>query len=239
MTTLNITFTKPWLVAAAARWISTEQTRYYICGVSIQRAPQGGLYIVSTDGHRMSVGYDELGTIEDGTDNPAALFAVADKKHWTEFAKADAATITGDTVHFHNTLKGLPTADLTQWKKPHAVALADHIDGSFPDWAHVVPDMSRATASAASAFNPAYLADLGPMAKVLRCDGCARSDRAYAPSRVQITGITPDSPALIRFGSVSDWFGVLMPVVDRHAPSLAGTPDWTPEIGRASCRERV
>src|SRR5436305_1867910 len=49
------------LFRAAAVCQSTEEVRSYLNGVFIRRHPKGGVLLVSTDGHRLFVGYDEKG----------------------------------------------------------------------------------------------------------------------------------------------------------------------------------
>jgi DNA polymerase-3 subunit beta len=80
------------------------------------------------------------------------------------------------------------------------------IDGTFPDWTRVIPqELSGETAQ----FNPAYVADLGKVAKIL-------GDKSGHIS-IRHNG---NGPAGILFGR-KDCFAVLMPVRDRDGNEWA------------------
>jgi len=104
---------------AALVCASTEQVKYYLCGVYVD--PKG--FLVSTDGHRLFCGKIDL------TDVPAfdgwLMPATAIKRALTGY-KPDAITIAPDRV-----------GDIA----------CQPIDGTFPDWRRVVPsELSGETA---------------------------------------------------------------------------------------------
>ena len=118
-----ITITKPELVRVAALFQALESdSRYYPRGVHYERAPQGGVLIVSTDGCRLSVGYDPEGSIE-GDEATVAL-----PKPLLAKLKPDSGplTITADRAGLDrdDRVLGIPT-----W-----------IDGAFPDWRRFVSE---------------------------------------------------------------------------------------------------
>lgn len=118
---------------------STEQARYYLCGVYVD--PKG--FIVSTDGHRAFVGKIDL------TDVPAfdgwIIPSDAVKRALTGY-KADTITIAPDRV---------------------GAILCQPIDGFYPDWRRILPNADGLTGETAQ-FNPAYIADMGKIGVTLR-----------------------------------------------------------------------
>lgn len=52
---------QPELFAAAARFISAEETRHYLRGVKVEPVASGGVRLIATDGQRMLVAYDATG----------------------------------------------------------------------------------------------------------------------------------------------------------------------------------
>ena len=48
-------------VSMIATFVSTEEARYYLTGIYIERHPVKGVVMVATDGHRMAVIHDENG----------------------------------------------------------------------------------------------------------------------------------------------------------------------------------
>jgi DNA polymerase-3 subunit beta len=107
------------VLKAALICASTEQVRYYLCGVYVD--PKG--FLVSTDGHRAFVGKIDLTGIPafDGW----IICRDVLKRALTGY-KADTITIAPDRV---------------------GNSLCQPIDGSYPDWRRVVPsDLTGVTA---------------------------------------------------------------------------------------------
>jgi DNA polymerase-3 subunit beta len=107
------------VLKAALICASTEQARYYLCGVYVD--PKG--FLVSTDGHRAFVGKIDLTGIPafDGW----IICRDVLKRALTGY-KADTITIAPDRV---------------------GNSLCQPIDGAYPDWRRVVPsDLSGVTA---------------------------------------------------------------------------------------------
>jgi DNA polymerase-3 subunit beta len=131
------------LLKAALLCASTEQTRYYLCGVHL--ATSG--HMVTTDGHRMFVARLN--------DKPAAdvIIPLADVQAALKLAGARCQEIE-------------VTAD-----KIGQIAYTA-VDGTFPDWRRVVPTgeetHTKPEDSAAHVhFNHAYIGDLAKMGKAL------------------------------------------------------------------------
>ncbi len=127
-------------LATLAPCISKEQTRYYLCGVALQRGECDGeprLIHVATDGHGMAIaarpipdGAEELPDIIIPGDAVSAFLAAAKlDKGATEAARVSVDTSKG---------AGVISIDLG------AFALCSKlIDGTFPDWRRVA-DLSAA-----------------------------------------------------------------------------------------------
>lgn len=191
---MKITITQPELVRVAAMFVSTEETRYYLNGVYFCKAKRGGVYIISTDGHRMSIGYDAKGKI----DKPATIrFPVEFLKHLTP--KREIIML-----HIDGLLASIVAVDKKGKPDKKAVAVCSTvvIDGTYPEWRRVVPtadDLTRCHGS----FSTKYLADYKAVLTALGIGGVGP---------VNIVGATPDSPHRVHISGVDNWFGVLMPM---------------------------
>ncbi len=186
---MKITITQPELVRVAVLFQSTEKTRYYLNGVYFCKAKRGGVYIISTDGHRMSIGYDAKGKI----DKPAIIRFPADfLKHLTPKSGALTLKIEKD--------------GMAEIKTEHAGSVAacraTVIDGTYPEWRRVVPT-DEPLDSCHGSFNPKYLADYKAVLTALGI----KESRA-----MKIVGTDDVSPHRVHIGGVDNWFGVLMPM---------------------------
>ena len=108
-------------VAAA---MSNEETRYYLNGAAVQ-SQDGKLLAVATDGHRLNIRETEIGFDLDDAIIPrkSVLAAIALAKGEESSAcirSEDCVVLFGD--------------GWTLWTKP--------IDGTFPEWRRVMPDVS-------------------------------------------------------------------------------------------------
>ncbi len=179
----TITITKPELVRVAALFQMRDETRYALCGVHYERAPQGGILIVSTDGVRLSVGYDPEGSIEGDEsatiDLPKPFLAQLKPDSGTLILTTDHARLAGDK----------PALSESTW-----------IDPPFPDWRRVIPEDFGNTC--AGGFGAPYLAAYAQAGKFM---GQRIPD-------VRIVGLDAVAPHLVRIAGIDSWFGILMPV---------------------------
>jgi len=123
---------------AALVCASTEQARYYLCGVYVD--PKG--FLVSTDGHRLFCAAIELDADQapfDGWIIPREAIKQALAGHKT------------DTIEITQTRVGVVSC------KP--------IDATYPDWRRVLP--SDTPNNVPAQFNPAYVADFGKIGDLL------------------------------------------------------------------------
>lgn len=167
---------------AALICASTDKHRYYINGVYVD--PKG--YIVSTDGHRLFCAKIDV---------------------------SDAAPFTGWIIPsdvLKRALTGYKNKTVDIAPNRCGDIACQPVDGTYPDWRRVIPqgDLSGAVAQ----FNPAYVADLGKIGKLLGASGAL-------PAHIHHDG---DAPAGVTFPNAPDAFAVLMPIRSAHsAPDSA------------------
>lgn len=141
------------ILRAALICTSTEETRYYLQGVSIEPNPRD-LRVVSTDGHRLF-----CARVTDAATVPEKFLIPRDA-----LARA---------------LKGYKHIDLYISREGNLWRAGDviftPIDGVFPDsWPRMIPQDPPATSTAAH-FNPAYLVDMKKIAETLDGKGSVAS----------------------------------------------------------------
>lgn len=189
--------------------VSTESTRYYLNGVSIERSEHGGIVAVSTNGHTMSVYHDPNGSMGDLEDK---LILNLNKTH-AKLLKQDKAWKDLDLIlsidTYAKTISNISRDD----HEPRMMCGFDGvIDGTFPDWKRVVPDLSKGFAgNCLDCFNADYLKSFADLGKV------------FGGKAMDLAINEHGRPSLVRFANVENWFGVLMPMRDgtgSHNPRL-------------------
>lgn len=195
------------LFRAVALAVSTEETRYYLNGVHICAHPDGGAYLVATDGHRMLVGHDAAATFDwPGSDS---VIVRPDKK-----LLAAAKTDRRSDVQNQIAVEGATVKVLEGSPATAAATFAGLlIDGTFPDWRRVIPAVDKHKPAACQCFNAAYLADFGTAARVMT---------GRKEALISTLANDEHSPALVDM-DVPNLFGVLMPVRKDSDPAL---PTW-------------
>jgi hypothetical protein len=185
------------MLRAALMFVSREAPRYYLGGVHINPA---GL-AVSTDGHRLFVG------------------ALASSDERAALPAFDGWTIPGEALK--RALQGFKpprgAVDPRITVTPERVGDVAYkpIDGGYPDWRRVIPEVAKIDGAAAQ-YQGQYLADFDKAAALLRGDRRGQC-RVYQDGQ---------NPALVSFGERSNYtpgrparvpveaFGVLMPLRD-------------------------
>ena len=137
------------LLRAVALAQSTEESRYYLCGVHVEPHPDGGVILVATNGHVMTVARDPDGTCDAEAIYPITKKALADLK-----GKADRAVIADGMLTILDQCGGVL-----------GMHVAAPIDGTFPEWRRVLSEMSDNTET--QAFVVEYLDRLNQTAKTL------------------------------------------------------------------------
>lgn len=180
---------------AAMVCTSSEETRYYLRGVSIE--PEGaGVAIVSTDGHRLFAARYEPAR-DAATVFPAEKFIIPSETIKKALVGYKAETITlrrdGD-VWFLGDMTFQP------------------IDGVFPEWRRVFPseETLRDALGTVAQFNPAYMADMGKVAKAL-----APGKHTMTP-QIHHCG---QNPAFVTFPGRDDLFCLVMPMRGETMPA--------------------
>ena len=105
-------------LAAVAFAMSTEETRYYLCGVYFK-----GSLAVATDGHMMTVANDA------DQDNYEGIYPISKKAHAAMKKKTAERVVIQDAI-----LTVYDDQNQALHMEP-----CEHIDGTFPDWRHVCP----------------------------------------------------------------------------------------------------
>jgi hypothetical protein len=195
-------------IARVLPCISTEETRFYLQGVSIEPAPDGkGAYAVATDGHVMAAEFCPDGRI---TGEKAIIRFPKDvAKHlragrkdvaprWAVVFGEDIGTARAFIVEGEDAKQAIDIAKAAA--APHLIHaqwLGADIDGSFPDWRRVLPRVDKiAQGMQVDGVNPALLARLTTGAAVVT---------------FWTTGETGDPQAVTRTDA-EHWLGVFMPM---------------------------
>ena len=176
------------LFEIAHRFASKEGTRYYLQGVHIEAAPEGGAFLVATDGHRMLAVHDrEASAPERPVIMQASALALKACK-----AKESARIIIGNGGGEIVTDEGQSLAS----------GIAE-IDGSFPNWRAVVP-VALPDEGPRGVFQPGYVSDFAKAAIDLgKLNG-------WRTGMVSMCQDGPRDVAVILFGDAPA-FGLLMP----------------------------
>lgn len=191
MSTFNRITVSARLLRAAMTFAAKNDVRYYLNGVFVEPSPDGhGVRLVATDGHRLAVLFDADGS----ADAPAII-----ERHKLPTLPRKG----GET---------LATFDGERATYPGGTSLpVSYVDGRFPDWQAVVPDVAQLT-GAPGTFNTEYLADLVAVPAAYESkNGAAIHCR------------DPESSALARFGDLPA-FVVLMPL--RNGATAPALPDF-------------
>ena len=194
MTTFPI---DPKALEAASLAMSTEETRYYLCGVHLTKTPDrpGDVCYQATDGHRLfrawadpEKGREPLGELD-------AIVPAQAVKRIVAYAKANksivpnnlVATVGDGRIRVVNVLEG-----------DDVVVDTRLIDGTFPDAERVIPalDPERKVPEAIG-FNLEYMASIAKAAKL-----------ATGSRQVKVRLNDPSSPA--RF-EARNFLAVMMP----------------------------
>ena len=219
------------LFRIVSAFVSSEETRYYLKGVSIEPHPHWpGVTLTATDGHRLLSVYDATGSA-----SRAAIIALpkdtlkACKPAKTDHARTlqiefgEAKTDTRATVL---------AAPINDAENAHPVAMAPRceIDGSFPDWRRIAPcfpdDQTLSGAMGYIAYNATYITTFATAAREL-AQHLVTYRRDSGRLRIRQNG---GAAALITFCNFPDAFGALMPMrSDKGLPELPAFLCTTPK----------
>lgn len=186
------------LFAAVAYAMSHEETRYYLNGVYLE-----GNLAVATNGHLLTVAYDDAALIEE-----PGIYPVSKASH------SAAKSIPSTQVRIDGGI--LEVVD--KRGTPLAVQRSKPIDGTFPEWPRVIPrgDMKRSP----------YEFSNQVLETVLQTTYALRGRQKITPittwATIDESGGSGGSPHTVRY-SDKRIFSVIMPIRDLQDPPL---PDW-------------
>jgi hypothetical protein len=167
------------LLSAVSIAASTEETRYYLCGVHVEPHPKQGVIMTATDGHILATAHDLEGTI----DKPRIILANFKSASFKTKAKEDQRRL---HVNFKDEMGAIRDDDSA--KNLDAVVV-ENIYATFPDWRNITPGFTRSEPTAGfGQFNPNLLAKT--MSVFTRASGPDK------PGPVVFQQKTPNDPAL-------------------------------------------
>jgi hypothetical protein len=187
------------VLKAISAFASTEETRYYLNGVSVEIEPRAVTY-VATDGHRLVVFHDD--EFDDENENTLLgkfIIPTAQcKAHVVKKSDLSLGTLSSDDSGSLT----LTFCDVGVIFKP--------IDGSFPNWRNVPPKNNPSGVTAQ--FNLNYAQSFAKFA----------ADLALPIPTIAHNQL---DPAIVQFGPLNHVFGVLMPMTS--SADLSRTmPEW-------------
>jgi hypothetical protein len=182
MSAISITIASEYIDAAMAA-VSKEETRHYLKGVFIDARG----YVAATNGHiafaarcTEATAFAETFAPGCGTDGLAGVLV-------PDSAIAQAAKGKGPYYTIERDAGGL------YWLQRGAVRVHfEPVDGNFPDWTRIIPEMPEALVAAH--YQPQYVAAMGKMAQAL---GGGKKDAANS-FRIHQNG---ENPGLVTFAS--------------------------------------
>lgn len=186
-----------------ARVAAKQDIRYYLCGVHVEAAETGGVYLVATNGHAMLVIHDADGTISD-VDPAVASIRV------TPATIAAAKVASRMDVEQHVLLSGKRLSVAMDFESEHT-SMEVHVQGGdplvigkYPDFRKVLPDFSK--------LQPGCLVDGCDISLSYLSMFNLGGDR-YAGSRISVWH-TPDDKGrgvVVQALGVPEAVGVIMP----------------------------
>jgi len=191
---------------------STEETRYYLNGIGVHLLPEGAR-LVATDGHVMGIfrDHEAHGTF-DGIAVVSRLAIVdafkAARKEARRIDPSNYWLVVDDTGMGSAVLA--PTASdavagkecPVLWRSLKSVL----IDGSFPDYARVIPREAHHITPCDFAWNPALI---GRFTSIIANDDAKGATRGVSLISTCAKG---DGPHLVLSAFVPDFVGVVMPM---------------------------
>ncbi|WP_159275218.1 hypothetical protein [Variovorax boronicumulans] len=209
-------------IAHLAPFMARNDIRYYLCGLCIEKAEQGGVYLITTDGHSMAVVYDATGMIE-GTDRvviamPTALVAAA-KRAKPIAGLPQQVLLTGKRVRIALDF------DCSDAGESYVQAGDSLVEGKFPSWRAVTPEfdkLKRGAFTGAEGVNAVYLA---------RCAKLVSNKRFCGLSFWQAE---PRKAVVIQADAVPEMFVIIMPMMGDADDVQRGK--FTPFVGRPKAK---
>lgn len=206
----------------ARPFCSTEPTRYYLAGPLLENNPTGGARFVATDGHTMGIWHDSNAVLAPGTKIILPLvkevLAKITQRKGTVWVCLDHA-VNESLVRRLVVIRTTTIEQAIAYRNSNAVQCFEFtteivlIDGTYPDYTRVVPDMTgKFAAGDVPGFNARLLARFA-----------AQGDEKYSTMvtiyRKEIEGF----PWTILVSGREDFVGVLMPA---RVENKKEYPEW-------------
>jgi hypothetical protein len=178
----------------------------------VERDPVQGVRIVATDGHRLAVFHDEDGLCLAGQGAIIALPKEAVRlckpgSRWELQVRHVEIDLAADTATVH-------LGDPREGATPVGTFNKVLVDGAFPDYRRVIPELpspgSRKCRPVVQSYRASYLADFGKVAE-------------GRTATIRLLAYEAGGPAIVFVGGRDDFFGVVMPYADVQRD---GFPDW-------------
>ena len=130
---------------------TTDDTRYYLKGVQVEPHPtDDGILIIATDGHKAAVFYDQEGYVSEN------MLIAFDKPFLASLKQERNENFIRRVTVRHDRLVTMSTdTDGELFEEKHIKPGPMLIDGTFPDWRRIMPDIT--TPGPVPAFNAAYI----------------------------------------------------------------------------------
>lgn len=190
----------PTNLEAVSLCMSSEQTRYYMCGVCVETYADGSIGLISTDGRRLATMNAKI------AEQPVSSFIMHDNDvdASIKMAKAvmkEVGRSLADNVKICVKHEA-PNVSISVMfnEEVKATRNSKEIDGNFPDWRRVIP--SSESASDCMGFNGFYLHDFGKIAKIF----------GSKAGIFKMTFTGNDGPVKITMACEPSFLGILMPV---------------------------
>lgn len=141
--------------------------RYYLQGISVEKAPDGvgGVYLAATDGHTLAVIHDATGSIEGEekvivTVTPACAAAIKTSGMKRNAIMKHRFLVKGQRVMIAPGFDSEGTASEHFIQTGRAI-----IEGQYPDWRKIIPDFTKLKRGAmtGNAVNPLYIGRIAQM----------------------------------------------------------------------------
>lgn len=191
-----------------ALFMATGDIRYYLNGIRIEPAPQGGVYIIGCDGHTMAIIHDATGTMTGSTGvilrvSPGLLQACKAPGRELKSLGGANVLITGSRVSV--------AADFGMEFTPLEVfvqAGQPWIEGKYPDYGRVLPAFDKVKPGFSTPVNGRYLARFAQ----LNADG--GKSQAGGLSFWQEPSSDPYSGnvVLVQHDGIPEFIGIVMPL---------------------------
>lgn len=208
MTSFSIS---PRSVLRVAPFVARNDIRFYLNGFLVEKAPQGGVYVVGTDGTTMAIDYDAAGRIE-GAERVIARFdrslAVACRAALRSLLK-DKMRVRLDDDRLTINIAEEPTRKTEQY----VMAGEAVIEANYPNFRDVLPRFDALKPGMNCKVNSTLLARF---AEVAQDKGANKLHHYYWSAGLKLWQADPEDAVVIQIPTIQTMIGLLMPMRDER-----------------------